>query len=159
MRHKRSGRKLSRSTPHRRALLRNMATSLIKHEKFETTIEKAKEIRPVVEKLITKAKSGSLAARRAALGYLQEKAVVHKLFAEVAPRFAGRNGGYCRITRTGIRNGDTAQLAIIEFVDGGSASVSSTASDETTTETKTTKAKAAPKKKTATPKAKKAVAS
>jgi len=147
MRHRRSGRKLSRTTPHRRALLRNMATSLIKHERFETTIEKAKELRPVVEKLITKAKSGTLAARRAAFGYLQEKAIVHKLFADVAPRFTKRNGGYCRIVRTGIRHGDTAQLAVIEFVESAPSDVAPVITEETP-KAKTTK-KAAPKTKKA----------
>jgi len=118
-----------------------MATSLIKHERFETTIEKAKELRPVVEKLITKA------ARRAAFGYLQEKAIVHKLFADVAPRFTKRNGGYCRIVRTGIRHGDTAQLAVIEFVESAPSDVAPVITEETP-KAKTTK-KAAPKTKKA----------
>lgn len=117
MRHRNGQRQLSRSTSHRRALLRNMATSFIKFERFETTVQKAKELRPVVERLITLGKVDSLAARRQAYGYLMEKSVVHKLFAEVGPRCSSRNGGYTRIVRTRYRHGDAAQLAVIELVD------------------------------------------
>jgi len=98
-------------------LLRNLATSFIKHERYETTVQKAKEIRPVVERLITLGKNDTLAARRQAYSYLTDKAVVHKLFADVGPRCAHRNGGYTRIVRTRYRNGDAAQLAVIELVD------------------------------------------
>jgi large subunit ribosomal protein L17 len=94
-----------------------MATSFLKHERFETTVPKAKELRPVVERLITLGKNDTLAARRQAYSYLTDKAVVHKLFADVGPRCKGRNGGYTRIVRTRIRNGDAAEMAIIELVD------------------------------------------
>lgn len=117
MRHRNSGRKLSRSSSHRRAMLRNMATSLILSEQCETTLEKAKEIRPVIEKLITKAKKDTLASRRNALGFLQEKAAVHKLYADLAERFRSRNGGYTRIIRTRIRPGDAASMAVISLID------------------------------------------
>jgi large subunit ribosomal protein L17 len=120
MRHGNGLRQLSRSTSHRRALIRNMATSFIKYESFETTVQKAKELRPVVERLITLGKNDTLAARRQAYSYLMDKAVVHKLFAEVGPRCATRNGGYTRIVRTRFRNGDAAQMAIIQLVDRAS---------------------------------------
>jgi large subunit ribosomal protein L17 len=125
MRHGKGLRQLSRTSSHRRALLRNMATSFIKWEHFQTTVQKAKELRPVVEKLITLGKEDTLAARRQAYSYLTDKAVVHKLFADVGPRCKARNGGYTRIVRTSYRHGDAAQLAIIELVDrAGSASES-----------------------------------
>jgi len=117
MRHGKTLRQLSRSTSHRRALLRNMATSFIKHEHFETTVQKAKELRPVVERLITLGKDDNLAARRQAYSYLLDKGVVHKLFADIGPRCSSRNGGYTRIVRTRLRNGDAAQMAVIELVD------------------------------------------
>jgi large subunit ribosomal protein L17 len=98
-------------------MLRNMATSLILSEQCETTVEKAKEIRPVIEKLITKAKSGTLASRRNALGFLQHKDAVHKLYADLAERFRARNGGYTRIIRTRIRPGDAASMAVISLTD------------------------------------------
>jgi large subunit ribosomal protein L17 len=94
-----------------------MATSFFKYERFETTVPKAKELRPVVEKLVTLAKSDTLAARRQAYSYLLDKAVVHKLFADIGPRSATRNGGYTRIVRTRVRPGDAAEMAIIELVD------------------------------------------
>lgn len=117
MRHGNGLRQLSRNTSHRRALLRNLATSFIKYEKFETTVQKAKELRPVVEKLITTGKTDSVAARRRVASYLLDKDMVKKLFGEISPRFASRNGGYTRIVRTGIRHGDTAEMAIIELVE------------------------------------------
>lgn len=98
-----------------------MATSFIKHERFETTVPKAKELRPVVERLITLGKNDTLAARRQAYSYLMDKAVVHKLFADVGPRCASRNGGYTRIVRTRVRPGDAAELAVIELVDKATA--------------------------------------
>jgi large subunit ribosomal protein L17 len=98
-----------------------MATSFIKHERFETTVPKAKELRPVVERLITLGKNDTLPARRQAYSYLMDKAVVHKLFADVGPRCASRNGGYTRIVRTRVRPGDAAELAIIELVDKAAA--------------------------------------
>ena len=121
MRHGKGLRNLSRTHSHRRALLRNMATSFIKHERFETTVPKAKELRPVVERLITLGKNDTLPARRQAYSYLMDKAVVHKLFADVGPRCASRNGGYTRIVRTRVRPGDAAELAIIELVDKAAA--------------------------------------
>jgi len=160
MRHGKGLRQLSRSTSHRRALLRNLATSFIKHERYETTVQKAKEIRPVVERLITLGKNDTLAARRQAYSYLTDKAVVHKLFTDVGPRCAGRNGGYTRIVRTRYRNGDAAQLAVIELVDRaavGKAEKKSSApkakkaaqkqaSDAKSTEEKSTEKKASSKK-------------
>ena len=98
-----------------------MATSFIKYERFETTVPKAKELRPVVERLITLGKNDTLAARRQAYSYLMDKAVVHKLFADVGPRCASRNGGYTRIVRTRVRPGDAAELAVIELVDKAAA--------------------------------------
>ena len=109
MRHGKTLRKLSRTWSHRRALLRNLATSFFRHEKFETTVEKAKELRPIVEKLITLGRNDTLAARRQAYSYILDKAVVHKLFADIAPRCASRNGGYTRIVRTRVRPGDAVR--------------------------------------------------
>ena len=117
MRHGKGLRQLSRNTSHRRALLRNLATSFFTYESFETTVPKAKELRPVVERLITLGKNDTLAARRQAYSYLMDKAVVHKLFAEIGPRCSTRNGGYTRIVRTRVRHGDAAEMAIIELVD------------------------------------------
>jgi large subunit ribosomal protein L17 len=117
MRHGRALRKLSRTASHRRALLRNLATSFIKHERFETTVQKAKELKPVVERLITLGKNDTLAARRQAYSYITNKQVVHKLFTDVGPRCKDRNGGYTRIVRTRVRHGDAAELAVIELVD------------------------------------------
>ena len=102
---------------HRKALLRNLATSFFKYESFETTVPKAKELRPVVERLVTLGKNDTLSARRQAYSYLLDKAVVHKLFTDIGPRNATRNGGYTRIVRTRVRPGDAAELAIIELVD------------------------------------------
>ncbi len=117
MRHKIAGRKLGRTTSHRRALFRNMATALLKHEQITTTLPKAKELRPVVEKLITMGKTDSLASRRRAHAFLQDDAVVAKLYATIAPRYAERKGGYTRVLRAGMRYGDAASMAIIELVD------------------------------------------
>ena len=117
MRHRNSPQsKLGRNSPHRRALFRNMATSLLKHERCETTVVKAKDLRRVVERLITKAAVDSVAARRRAYSYLMSKAVVHKLFTEIAPRYKGRPGGYTRIVRTRHRAGDAAEMAVIELI-------------------------------------------
>lgn len=121
MRHGKGLRKLSRNISHRKALLRNLATSFFKHERFETTVPKAKELRPVVERLVTLAKNDTLAARRQAYSYLLDKAVVHKLFTDIGPRNATRNGGYTRIVRTRVRPGDAAELAVIELVDKAAA--------------------------------------
>ena len=121
MRHGKGLRKLSRNISHRKALLRNLATSFFKHERFETTVPKAKELRPVVERLVTLGKNDTLAARRQAYSYLMDKAVVHKLFTDIGPRNAARNGGYTRIVRTRVRPGDAAELAVIELVDKAEA--------------------------------------
>ena len=115
MRHRVHGRKLGRATPHRIALLRNLCTSLFEHERVTTTVQKAKEMRPVAEKLITLGKVGSLHARRQAAGFLQA-AVLQKLFDNIAGRYADRNGGYTRIIKLGYREGDGADLAIIELL-------------------------------------------
>lgn len=117
MRHKLSGRKLQRTSGHRAALLRNMAAALIKHEQIQTTTPKAKELRPYIEKLITLAKRGGLSNRRIAHARLMDDAQEKKLFEVLAERYAGRNGGYTRIIKAGIRASDAAPIAIIELVD------------------------------------------
>lgn len=139
MRHNKAYRKFGRTPAHRRAMFRNMATSLFQHEKIETTLHKAKDLRSVAEKLITTAKEDNLHNRRKAYGYLQSKAVVHKLFAELGPRYKDRPGGYTRVVRTRRRNGDAAELAVIQLVQ----------------EELKPKKKAKPKKKKAAPKKKK----
>lgn len=116
MRHGNAGRKLGRTSSHREAMLRNMVTSLFEHERITTTKEKAKELRPIAEKMITLAKRGDLHARRQALGFIRSKSVVDKLFSTIQEQFADRNGGYTRILLTGVRQGDAAQMAIIELV-------------------------------------------
>jgi large subunit ribosomal protein L17 len=116
MRHKVAGYKLGRTTSHRRSMLRNMVTSVIMEERIETTVIKAKAVRPQVEKMITLGKKGDLAARRQAAAYLMTDAAVRKLFDTVAPRFGDRNGGYLRITRTGWQKGDGAEKAFIELL-------------------------------------------
>jgi large subunit ribosomal protein L17 len=117
MRHLKRGRKLGRTTAHRKALLRNLATALLEHERIITTEPKAKELRRVADKLVTLGKRGNLHARRQALQVVQSNAVVQKLFNEIAPRFSGRQGGYTRILRLGYRPGDAAAMAVIELVD------------------------------------------
>jgi len=117
MRHRKSGRKLNRTSAHRKAMFANMACSLIKHEQINTTLPKAKELRPIVEKLITLGKRGDLHARRQALSRLPDEAAVRKLFDVLAERYADRNGGYTRVVRANFRYGDAAPMAFIEFVD------------------------------------------
>lgn len=117
MRHKISGRKLQRTSSHRQALLRNMSAALIKHEQITTTVAKAKELRPYVEKLITLAKRGGLSNRRLAHSRLMDEAQERKLFDVLAERYASRNGGYTRIIKAGIRASDAAPIAVIELVD------------------------------------------
>ena len=117
MRHRRAGRKLGRDAAHRRALYANLAGALIEHGRIKTTQAKAKEVRPIAEQMITLGRRGDLAARRQALAYLRSNDVVHKLFAEVAPRFADRPGGYSRIVKIGPRPGDSAELVYLELVD------------------------------------------
>ena len=117
MRHRVGGRKLQRTSAHRAALFRNMAAALIKHEQITTTLAKAKELRPYVEKLVTLAKKGGLSNRRLAHARLLDDTQLVKLFDVLAERYAARNGGYTRVVKAGIRQSDAAPMAIIEFVD------------------------------------------
>lgn len=117
MRHLKGGFKLGRKPDHRKALLRNLTASVIEKNRIETTLAKAKAIKPIVEKMVTLGKSGSLADKRRALAYLYKRKTVQTLFDEVAPRFMDRNGGYTRIIKTDFRKGDGAEMAILEFTD------------------------------------------
>jgi large subunit ribosomal protein L17 len=117
MRHGNSGRKLNRTASHRKAMFANMAIALIKHEQIVTTLPKAKELRPYVEKLITLGKRGDLHARRQAYAALPDKVWAAKLFDVLAPRYQERQGGYIRVLKAGFRHGDSAPMAVIEFVD------------------------------------------
>ena len=117
MRHRVRGRKLGRTTAHRKALFRNQLTALFTHDRIVTTLAKAKELRPLAERMVTLAGTGSLPARRKVLTMVPDKEVVRRLFEEIAPRFTDRPGGYTRVMRLGRRRGDAAELAIIEFVD------------------------------------------
>lgn len=116
MRHRNGGFKLGRNTSHRRALLRNLVTSVIAHDRVHTTVTKAKAVRPLVEKMVTLGKNGSVHARRQALSYMMTPDSVDRLFTTVAPRYGERNGGYTRIIRTGTRVGDSAETAFIELL-------------------------------------------
>ncbi len=117
MRHRLAGKRLGRNTSHKRAMLRNMVTSLFEHERLVTTTPKAKELRRVADKMITLAKRGDLHARRQALSYIRDKNIVAKLFDEIKESYMDRNGGYTRIIQTGNRVGDAAPMAIIELVN------------------------------------------
>ena len=117
MRHGVAGRKLGVTSSHRQAMFRNMAAALIKHEQITTTLPKAKELRPVAEKLITLGKKGGLANRRLAYAKLRDDAIVNKLFDTLATRYRGRAGGYTRVLKAGMRYGDAADMAVIELVD------------------------------------------
>ncbi len=117
MRHGKAHRKLNRTASHRKAMFQNMAAALIKHEQIVTTLPKAKELRPIVEKLITLGKRGDLHARRQAQSRLQDKDMVSKLFDILGSRYQDRNGGYTRVMKAGFRYGDSAPMAVIEFVD------------------------------------------
>jgi len=117
MQHNRAGRKLGRTTAHRKSLFRNQLSSLITHERIQTTLPKAKDLRPLIEKMVTLGKRGGLHARRLALKTIPEATTVKKLFEEIAPRFKERAGGYTRIMKLGRRQGDGAEMAIIEFID------------------------------------------
>jgi large subunit ribosomal protein L17 len=117
MRHKVGGRKLQRTSAHRTALFRNMSAALIKHEQITTTLAKAKELRPYVEKLVTLAKRGGLANRRLAMSRLMDDTQLKKLFDTIAPRYADRAGGYTRVIKAGFRASDAAAMAVIEFID------------------------------------------
>jgi large subunit ribosomal protein L17 len=116
MRHRNAGFKLGRNTSHRRAMLRNLVTSIILNDRVETTVTKCKASGPIVEKMITLGKRGDVHARRQALSYLMTPESVDRLFSIVAPRYSSRNGGYTRITRTGARQGDAAEMALIELL-------------------------------------------
>ena len=117
MRHRNSNRKLNRTSSHRQAMLRNMATSLLRHEVIKTTLPKAKELRRVAEPLITLGKDATLANRRLAFSRLRDRDIVGKLFNELGPRYSARPGGYLRILKCGFRNGDNAPMALVELVD------------------------------------------
>ena len=117
MRHGMSGRKLNRKSQHRRAMFANLANALFKHEQIETTLPKAKDLRPYAERLITLAKRGDLHVRRLAMSKLRDKTVVSKLFSTLAERYADRQGGYTRVLKSGYRYGDAAPMALIELVD------------------------------------------
>ena len=117
MRHRKKGKKLSRTPSHKKATMRNMATSLFRHERIETTTAKAKELRPYAERLITLARRGDLHARRLAAMKIQDREVLGKLFGDIAPRFAERPGGYTRILKLGHRKGDAAEMSLIELVN------------------------------------------
>ncbi len=117
MRHRKSGRQLSRNSSHRTAMFRNMATSLLRHETIKTTLPKAKELRRVAEPLITLAKSDSIANRRLAFDRLRDRDIVTKLFTDLGPRFTDRPGGYLRILKCGYRTGDNAPMALVMMVD------------------------------------------
>ena len=125
MRHRRAGKKLGRDSAHRKALYSNLAGALIEHGRIKTTVAKAKAVKPFAEQMITLGKRGDLHARRLALAELRSQDVVHQLFADVAPRFTDRPGGYTRIVRLGPRNGDAAEMVYLELVDyvpaGGTA--------------------------------------
>ena len=125
MRHAKTGRKLGRDSAHRKALYANLTCALIEHGRIRTTEAKAKSVKPIAERMITLGRRGDLAAHRQAVSFLRSKDVVHKLFSEVAPRFADRPGGYSRIVKLGPRPGDSAEMVYLELVDhvpGGTAS-------------------------------------
>jgi large subunit ribosomal protein L17 len=117
MRHRNQGRKLGKKAQHRTAMFANMAAALIKHEQIKTTLPKAKELRPVVERLVTLSRKNNLAARRLALSQIRDEAQVKKLFEVIGPRYASRPGGYTRVLKAGNRFGDNAEMAFIEFID------------------------------------------
>src|SRR3954447_21988436 len=117
MRHGNAHRKLNRKAEHRRAMFANMAASLIRHEQIVTTLPKAKDLRPIVEKLVTLGKRGDLHARRQAIAEMRDVAMVKKLFEVIGPRYKGRDGGYTRVLKAGFRYGDSAPVGVIEFVD------------------------------------------
>ena len=143
MRHRSKTAKLKRTASHRKALLANLACSLIDHGKIRTTLGKAKALRPVAEKLVTLAKRNDLHSRRLAIAYLHEKETVKKLFAEVAPLAAARQGGYCRITKLGARMSDSAPMAIIEWVDRKTEEPAADATVDVAAEVKPSKKKKA----------------
>jgi large subunit ribosomal protein L17 len=121
MRHNNRGRKFHRTAEHRKAMFMNLAGALIKHEQITTTLHKAKDLRPIVEKLVTLGKRGGLHARRQAIGFLRDPYIADKLFTTLGPRYASRNGGYLRGLKAGYRFGDMAPMAVIEFVERDTA--------------------------------------
>ncbi len=129
MRHRNSNRKLNRTSSHRQAMLRNMATSLLRHEIIKTTLPKAKELRRVAEPLITLGKNATLANRRLAFSRLRDRDIVGKLFNELGPRYQARNGGYLRILKCGFRDGDNAPMALVELVDRADLSTEAVAAE------------------------------
>ena len=139
MRHAMRGRKLGRTTSHREALFRNQLQSLVDHERIVTTLPKAKELRPIAEKMITRGKHGTVAARRWVVRWIPNRDLVKKLFDEIAPRFTERPGGYLRITKLGPRPGDGAEMAVLELVERGEAAAAAPPPEE--------KPKKAPRKK------------
>lgn len=143
MRHGYALRKYGKSSSHRRAMFRDLATSLLRHEQIETTVQKAKDLRPIVERLITLGKKDSVAHRRQAYGYVKNKTVVHKLFTEIGPRFESRKGGYTRIVRTRHRIGDAADMAVIELLQPEKKAAEKKAAEPKKTETKVKAEKAA----------------
>ena len=140
MRHGNARRKLNRKPEHRRAMFANMAAALIQHEQIVTTLPKAKDLRPVVEKLVTLGKRGDLHARRQAIAELRDLPMVKKLFEVLGPRYRERNGGYTRVLKAGYRHGDSAPVAVIEFVDRDTAAKGSGAAAKEETATETTSA-------------------
>ena len=140
MRHGNAHRKLNRKSEHRRAMFANMAAALIQHEQIVTTLPKAKDLRPVVEKLVTLGKRGDLHARRQAIAELRDLPMVKKLFEVLGPRYRERNGGYTRVLKAGYRHGDSAPVAVIEFVDRDTAAKGSGAAAKEETATETTSA-------------------
>ena len=123
MRHLKSGRKLNRTSAHRKALFRNLVTSLIEHERVKTTDAKAKELRSYADRVITLGKRGTLHARRQALAFVRSASVVKKLFDDIAPRFSTRPGGYTRVIKLGVRQGDAAALSVVELTERGAAAM------------------------------------
>ena len=121
MRHGFKGRRFARSVSHRKSMFANLAVSLIEHEQIVTTLEKAKDLRPIVEKLVTLGKKGGLHARRQAIGYLRDPYIADKLFTTLGPRYSKRAGGYLRVLKAGFRFGDAAPMAVIEFVERDTA--------------------------------------
>jgi large subunit ribosomal protein L17 len=160
MRHQLSGRQLSRNAPHRQAMLRNMSVSLLRHETIRTTTPKAKELRRVVEPLITLAKKDSEANRRVAFSRLRDNEVVTKLFEDLGPRFKARPGGYTRILHLAPRPGDSAPMSLMQLVDGPAAAKAEVPAEEGGAKKKTAKkkAKSAPAAEAAAPKKKKKAA-
>lgn len=134
MRHRQSGRQLNRNSSHRKAMFRNMAASLFQHEVIRTTVPKAKELRRVVEPLITRAKTDSVANRRIAFDRIRDRDMVTKLFTELGPRYQDRPGGYMRILKCGYRPGDNAPMAIVELVDRSESAETEATSEATSDE-------------------------